>query len=158
MTAIYRLYRGVDVRDAVAAHERALVAAVGDYDVFNISARSPFKREETEELFEDAAAVMRRHCPAVDQWFARRGWALPTCIDRVYVTEKAERLLGYAPHYDFTAYLAHGSSSGRRTTRALPGGYDLRRAQWIHVWVFVQFGILLLYYTAQYTMVYWAQP
>ncbi len=38
--------------------------------------------------------------------FRRHGWSLPTSIDRVYVTDKAEAALGYNPQYNFTEMLA----------------------------------------------------
>ena len=44
LVAIYRLYRGVDARDVAQAHELALTAELADFEVFNVSARSPFAR------------------------------------------------------------------------------------------------------------------
>lgn len=117
LMAIYRLYRGVDLRDAVAAHALALDAPIDAYEVFNISAPSPFRREETQELLEDAAAVIRRHYPAVDAWFRRRGWALPKRIDRVYVTEKAKRLLHYAPLHTFAEYMRLSPTTDGKPTQ-----------------------------------------
>ena len=117
LTAIYRLYRGVDVRDAVAAHALALDASIEDYEVFNISAPSPFKREETKELFEDAATVIRRHYPAVEAWFMRRGWELPRRIDRVYVTEKAKSLLRYTPMHNFAEYMSRSRMTDLKQTK-----------------------------------------
>ncbi len=105
LMAIYRLYRGVDVRDAAAAHILAMQAKIGGYDVFNVSARSPFSEDETPELFHDAPSVLRHHFPSIDELFAQKGWELPQSIDRVYVIEKAEKLLRYRPKYNFDTYL-----------------------------------------------------
>lgn len=49
------------------------------------------------ELRADAPAVIARRAPSVIPAFARRRWALPDTIDRVYVIEKAERILGFGP-------------------------------------------------------------
>lgn len=103
LMAIYRLYRGVDVRDAAAAHLLALQAPISDFDILNISARSPFGEADVAALRYDAAGVIRRHFPWAEQEFARRSWVLPENIDRVYVIEKAEQQLGYQPRLNFEA-------------------------------------------------------
>jgi UDP-glucose 4-epimerase len=105
LMVIYRLYRGVDVRDAAAAHILALEADISGYDVFNISARSPFSEDEMPELLHDAPSVIRRLYPSLEELFAQQGWKLPQSIDRVYVIEKAEKHLGYRPKYNFNEYL-----------------------------------------------------
>jgi UDP-glucose 4-epimerase len=105
LMAAYRLYRGADVRDIAAAH---LVAARNPdiaFDVFTISARSPFRREDARELLANAQAVIRRYYPDAEDVFRAQGWALPESIDRIYVTEKAERLLGYEPQRNFAELL-----------------------------------------------------
>lgn len=104
--AIHRLYRGGDVRDMAAAHVRAIegelpfeTGPLRSRAIFNISARSAFAASDLEELLVDAPAVIARRYPEVPAAFARRGWALPPSIDRVYVIEKAEWLLGFSPIY-----------------------------------------------------------
>ncbi|UCE22633.1 MAG: NAD(P)-dependent oxidoreductase [Candidatus Aminicenantes bacterium] len=105
LTAIYRLYRGVDVRDAAEAHILAMKVDSKGYDVFNISARSPFSANETHELLHDAPRVLLRHFPSLDRQFTKRSWKLPKSIDRVYVIHKAEKHLGYRPRCNFDDYL-----------------------------------------------------
>ncbi len=105
LMVIYRLYRGVDVRDAAEAHILAMKAKSKRYDVFNISAHSPFSENETHELFHDASRVLLGHFPSLDRQFAQRNWKLPQSIDRVYVIHKAEKQLGYRPRYNFEDYL-----------------------------------------------------
>jgi hypothetical protein len=56
-------------------------------------------------LLRDAPGVLRRHFPAIESRFAERGWKLPRSIDRVYVIEKAEKLLGYRPQFNFQNHL-----------------------------------------------------
>ena len=97
LLAIYRLYRGVDVRDAAAAHLLALEAPLSGYDVFNISAHSPFAKDQLHRLKFGAAAVLRAQFPWIEEAFQRRAWDLPASIDRVYVTEKAERVFTTSP-------------------------------------------------------------
>ncbi len=105
LMAAYRLYRGADVRDIAAAHVLAARNEDIAFDIFTISARSPFQRADTSELLTDAPAVIRRYYPDAEDVFRAHGWALPASIDRVYVTEKAERLLGYAPQHNFAELL-----------------------------------------------------
>jgi nucleoside-diphosphate-sugar epimerase len=105
LMAAYRLYRGADVRDIAAAHVLAARNQDIEFDIFNISARSPFHREDAGELLTSAPAVIRRYYPDAEDMFRAHGWTLPQSIDRVYVTEKAERLLGYAPRYNFAELL-----------------------------------------------------
>jgi len=105
LMAAYRLYRGADVRDIAAAHVLAARNQDIAFDIFTISARSPFQREDTAELLTNAPAVIRRYYPDAEEVFRAQGWTLPASIDRVYVTEKAERLLGYAPQHNFAELL-----------------------------------------------------
>lgn len=101
LLAIYRLYRGVDARDVAVAHRLALESPLAGYEVFNISAATPFVERDAVDLKRNAAAVLRRLYPWVEDEFARRGWTLPVTIDRVYAVEKARRMLGYQPQYGF---------------------------------------------------------
>lgn len=103
--ATYRLYRGADVRDVAAAHVLAATNQEMQFDLFNISARSPFQESDTPELWRDAPAVLRQRVPDAARLFAERGWSLPQQIDRVYVTAKAEQRLGYQPRYNFLEYM-----------------------------------------------------
>lgn len=101
--ARYRLYRGADVRDIALGHELALdrPAITG---MCVLAARSPFEREDCERLLTDPASVIAERAPAVLPLFASRGWALPDRIDRVYVIERAARLLGFVPHWNAVEY------------------------------------------------------
>lgn len=114
LMAIYRLCRGVDVRDASAAHVLAVDAALptGSFDVYNISARSPLCRDQLHRLKHHADRVLRAQFPWIDGAFERRDWKLPTSIDRVYVTEKAERVLGYRPEHGLVQYLQEFAPRG----------------------------------------------
>ncbi len=100
---IYRLYRGVDARDVAAAHRAAIYSEHAHFDVYNVSAPSPFMRSDLVALYEDAAAVILRYFPWARSAFEERGWSLPQRIDRVYVVDKAVRELGYAPRHDFAS-------------------------------------------------------
>jgi UDP-glucose 4-epimerase len=63
LLALYRLYRGADVRDIAAAHVLAVTNQSIHYDLFNIAARSPFQPGDTSDLWRDAPAVLRRRVP-----------------------------------------------------------------------------------------------
>ena len=93
------------MRDIAAAHVLAARNQDIAFEIFTISARSPFQHEDTAELLTNAPAVIRRYYPDAEDVFRTQGWTLPASIDRVYVTEKAERLLGYAPRHNFAELL-----------------------------------------------------
>lgn len=103
LVAIYRLHRGVDAEDVAQAHELALAPGRSGFEVFNVSAPTPFSRADCRRLFEDAASVVLECCPWAAAEFERRSWQLPRSIDRVYVVEKAIARLGYRPVHDFAA-------------------------------------------------------
>ncbi len=103
LMAIYRLYRGVDGRDVAEAHALAVAAKATGYQVYNISARTPFTEADCPMLLEDAASVILKYYPWAREEFVKHVWRLPTEIDRVYVIDKAVTELGYAPKYNFEA-------------------------------------------------------
>jgi nucleoside-diphosphate-sugar epimerase len=103
LVAVYRLYRGVDAEDVAQAHELALAADTRGFEVFNVSAPSPFQRADCRRLFEDAASLLLERHPWAGPEFERRGWLLPRSIDRGYVVDKAVAALGYRPVHDFAA-------------------------------------------------------
>lgn len=105
LATIHRLYGGADVRDIAAAHVLALTNEDRQYGLYNVSARSPFTQQDLADLLRDAASVIARYFPEAADVFTRQGWRLPGSIDRVYVIEKAERELRYAPRYNFAERL-----------------------------------------------------
>ncbi|OCK61228.1 NAD(P)-dependent oxidoreductase [Bradyrhizobium sp. LMTR 3] len=110
------LYRRVDIEDVVSAHlmaaDRAPSAGFAKYI---ISATTPFSRNDTAELRNDAPRVVRRYVPEFEAEFARRGWTMIPGIDRVYVNDRARAELGWQPRHDFRALIAR-----------LPAGDDIR--------------------------------
>jgi UDP-glucose 4-epimerase len=106
LMAIYRLYRGVHELDVALAHELALFSLIQGYEMFNISCQSPFSQKEVEELKNNADTVILRHFPWAKEEFFKRNWLLPRTIDRVYVIEKATKLLGYHPSHNFPEWFA----------------------------------------------------
>lgn len=96
------LYRRGDLEDIVSAHLLAMHRAQSiGFGRYIISAITPFKREDLVELREDAPSVVRRHIPAYEAEYRRRGWSMLPSIDRVYVSELARAQLGWRPRYDF---------------------------------------------------------
>lgn len=100
LVATYRLYRGVDLRDVGQAHRLALEQTGHGYEVYNISAQSPFRPEDCRQLLIDAPAVLRRRTPWLEAAFGARDWPLPASIDRVYVIDKARSELGFTPAFN----------------------------------------------------------
>lgn len=83
LVAYYRMYRGVDRRDAAEAHLRAVVAPVHGSTTVNIAGPSPFAPEDVGALWDDPWPVIERRVPGVRGSFEQRGWPLPARIDRV---------------------------------------------------------------------------
>lgn len=105
VAAAHRLYRGVDVRDVARAHR--LAAEHPDVTgVFNIAGPMLFRPNDTQQLLIDATALLATRAPAIAALFRRHDWPLPTRIDRVYDSGKAERVLGYHPIHDVAALAA----------------------------------------------------
>jgi len=106
LVVTYRLYRGVDLRDVAEAHALALERGEAGCEVFNVSAHSPFRPEDCRMLLTEPWKVVARYFPQADTVYRSRGWPLPDRIDRVYVTSKAEAVLGYSPRCNFADLLA----------------------------------------------------
>lgn len=104
--AVYRLYRGLDVRDAAQAHVLAVENDTIQFGLYNVAAQIGFEPNECSALYSNAAAVIARHYPQAAAVFARRGWVLPPCIDRVYSSHRAQTELGYRPQHNFAELLA----------------------------------------------------
>jgi UDP-glucose 4-epimerase len=107
------LYRRADIEDVVSAHllamERAPAIGFGRYI---ISATTPFKLEDMDELRADVPAVVKRYLPRYEGEYRRRGWSMLPSIDRVYVNERARSELGWDPRYDFSAALERLRAGG----------------------------------------------
>ena len=116
------LYRRLTVEDASDAHVVALNRALDlGFDTFIISAPSPFSREDCPELKSNAPAVVARYFPTYKAVYDRRGWTMSDSIDRVYVTERATRRLGFTCRTGFKEKIeelqqeATVKAAGRRT-------------------------------------------
>jgi UDP-glucose 4-epimerase len=102
------LYRRVDTEDVVSAHLLAMErAGTLGFQKFIITATTPFTRDDLAALGSDAPGVLERRVPEYRAIFAARGWKMLPALDRVYVNEKARRLLGWQPQYDFARALSN---------------------------------------------------
>lgn len=104
--AWYRLHRGVDRRDVAEAHALAL-SRNGPPATFVISAWTPFRREDREDLYIDAPMVIERRCPGLIERMASRGWRPPQSIDRVYDAGLAASEIGFASAFGIESCLAN---------------------------------------------------
>jgi nucleoside-diphosphate-sugar epimerase len=105
LLAFYRMYRGIDRRDVAEGHRLAATVPLERFAILNLSAQSPFDIGDTNLLWTDPWRAIDERVPEVREAFLERGWDLPPRIDRVYVIEKAKRLLGYRPQYGVKAVL-----------------------------------------------------
>ena len=114
------LNRRLTVEDAAEAHVVALecARAVG-FDIFVVSASTPFAPFDAEALKRDAAGVVGCYFPDAVALYAQRGWRLPTSIGRVYDATRMERMLGFRAQTDFGRVLEALRTGGR-----LPFAHD----------------------------------
>ena len=110
LQVFYRLYRGVSAHDAVEAHWLAVNSDIPGIEVFNISADSPFQQTETIALLTDPWQVIDRIYPDASRLYNQLNWVKPSSIDRVYVIDKAKRLLNYQPRDNFWEFLQSKAS------------------------------------------------
>lgn len=115
--SVLRLHRGIDVRDVADAHVAALALPAGSFSKFVVSGSTPFQREDLEQLGCDAVEVLRLRCPELVAEHERRGWPLPSVIDRVYDNAAMRRALGWEPAFGFNEVLAQVD---RRSLEVLP--------------------------------------
>lgn len=101
------LFRRLALEDVVSGHVLAWERATTlGYDLFLLSALTPFSREDCPALLRDAPSVVRRHFPAYEELFQPRGWTMFERIDRVYDSRRAARALGWQPRVSFESELA----------------------------------------------------
>lgn len=103
--ALYRLHRGIDMRDVATACLKAIEANLPAYQLFNISGATPFHEVDCDRLTGNAAAVIRQRSPALAVEFDARSWTLPDSIDRIYDSTKAQLMLNWNPTHHFQAVL-----------------------------------------------------
>ncbi|MEC8327570.1 MAG: NAD(P)-dependent oxidoreductase [Pseudomonadota bacterium] len=103
--AIYRLTRGIDVRDVASAHACAIDKRLNGFHRFIISGFTPFNQNDCEHLYNHASEVIKEQCPEIASEFKQRGWRLPTSLDRVYDSSAAQAKLGWQPKHGFTSVL-----------------------------------------------------
>lgn len=101
----YRLYRGIDRRDVAEAHALAL-RRTGSPVTYVISAATPFRLEDCEELLDDAPVAIERRCPGLIDRMTAKGWRPPGSIGRVYDAGLARRELGFTPRFGIESCLA----------------------------------------------------
>lgn len=102
----YRMYRGVDVRDVASAHQLAIGQDFGHFDLFDISAQSIFTQADLFDLKHNLSSLLSQKIPELIAFYKARNWPIPPSIDRVYVIDKAVKILGYAPGYNIGELLA----------------------------------------------------
>lgn len=96
------LYRRADIADIVSAHFKALEAAPSlGFGRFIISATTPFAPDDAPSLGIDAPRVVERYVPGYLDEYRRRGWRMLPTLDRVYVNERARKLLRWEPRFSF---------------------------------------------------------
>lgn len=107
------LYRRTDVEDIVTAHQAAFARAESiGFGRYVVSATTPFTVHDLAELHRDAPAVVRRHVPAYEDVYRKRGWSMFPTIDRVYINDSAREALEWNPRRDF-ASIVEGLRTGQ---------------------------------------------
>ena len=97
-------HRRVEIADVVDAHlcaaHRAPTIGFGRYIV---SATTPFRPDDLDDLGRHAPSVLARRCPDVSAFLDERGWRMLPTLDRVYANDRARTDLGWTPRYDVRA-------------------------------------------------------
>ncbi|MBB2148265.1 NAD-dependent epimerase/dehydratase family protein [Pedobacter gandavensis] len=106
LTINHRLYRGLDERDGAEAIRLALLHNFDQFEIFNISSGTPFRKEDLALLKHSPLEAILKYFPEAEEIYRKNNWIFPKTIDRVYVSEKAKAVLGYQPKYTFD-YLLH---------------------------------------------------
>ncbi|MEM9668492.1 MAG: NAD(P)-dependent oxidoreductase [Pseudomonadota bacterium] len=109
------LNRRATVGDMARAHLTALDCApdIG-FGLYIVSAPTPFQREHTPGLKQNASAIVADLFPDAPELYAANKWKLPDRIDRIYDGTRISRDLGFEYDTTFTDVLD-----------ALRDGYDL---------------------------------
>jgi nucleoside-diphosphate-sugar epimerase len=103
------LFGGVDDRDVAQAVLLALThEPPGGFDLFNVMADVPFTPGDVRALRSDLPSVLERYYPGSIDLFRARGLNLSELVwgRTIWSAEKAKRLLGYRPHYNFDGFLS----------------------------------------------------
>lgn len=100
------LFRRLTVEDAAESHVHALnkAAEIG-FDIFIVSAKTPFHPEDCKQLLHDAPSVVEKYFPNYPTIYQKKGWTMFQSIDRVYDASRIERRLGFACQTDFASTL-----------------------------------------------------
>ncbi|UVK45865.1 NAD(P)-dependent oxidoreductase [Mesorhizobium sp. AR07] len=101
------LFRRLTVEDAADAHILALEKAPQlGFDIFIISAPTPFLPDDCAALIAAAPPVVARYFPEFPTLYARKGWTMFSSIDRVYDASRARDRLGFVCKTSFADVLA----------------------------------------------------
>ena len=101
-------------RSAEQAYGKPTLAwapAIG-FGIFIVSAPTPFRPEDCAELIRDAPAVVARYFPDYPALYRRRGWSMLGWIDRIYLSARAEAVLGFRCRTGFAEVLAALDAQG----------------------------------------------
>lgn len=117
VSAWNRLYRGADLRDVAAAHVLAVSSTRPDHLLCNVAGPPVFRENDCAALTHDAAALIRDRYPEIHRLLRAHAVPLPQRIDRVYVSDKARRELGYHPRFGLADLLRTGPGSATAELR-----------------------------------------
>lgn len=101
LMAVFRMTRGIDVRDVASAHLCAVEKRLSGFNRFIISGSTPFSQADCESLYTKADVVIKCKCPNIAVVFEQRGWQLPKSLDRVYDSSAAQEKLNWYPKFGF---------------------------------------------------------
>ena len=105
LMALYRLTRGIDARDAATAHVCAVEQRLDGFRRYIISGKTPFKKEQCKQIYENAGELISGFAPDLAAEFLNRHWRLPESLDRIYDSTLAQRELGWRPKYGYESVL-----------------------------------------------------
>jgi UDP-glucose 4-epimerase len=104
-TNIRKLFGAVDVRDVAQAVRLAVEADRILEDVYCISSRTNFTRDDVGRLINDTHNLLEQRYPGIGEAFQKAHLTLPPSIHRVVDCTRACEQLGYRPQWNFDGFL-----------------------------------------------------
>ncbi|MGD1891532.1 MAG: NAD-dependent epimerase/dehydratase family protein [Cyclobacteriaceae bacterium] len=102
---LYRMYRGLDVRDVAHAHQLAIEKELNRFEIYNISAQTIFTQADLVDLKHQTRQLLQQRIPKLVAYYQQMHWDLPNSIGRVYAIDKAKNDLDYIPQFNINQLL-----------------------------------------------------
>lgn len=100
-----KLHGGIDVLDVAIGIRLALEAKQLKNDVFCLSSKTPFTKEDMSDLINKADEVIEKYYPGTKKLFSLNNYEMPKTVHRIVDISRAETELGFNPKYNFNNFV-----------------------------------------------------